>query len=278
MRDPGLHTLSAFGAVIVNSLIFASMAWAGMTDDAEQKNPEPPIIAVTLAALPKKGIERKPDALPRIIKAAEAPEPEADAINLARKKAEQEEQVKKKKLEAKRKRELAEEKRRLDENERKLAQKRKAKKARKERRDRKRRMAIAMGHIDDRGDEDTPEGFKDGYDIGTNNTLNVAQDAYVSLVSTVLQRQFEVPAVVPADERKRLVAHVHLRLNKRGEVVGEPKLIKRSKNRFFNQAALAAAKRFTKGSTLRIPLPPKSNKPLYRLVLKEGITAKMTAR
>jgi outer membrane biosynthesis protein TonB len=267
--------MSAFSAMIVNSLIFASMAWAGMDDALPDVNPAPPAIAVTLEALPRKGFEKPPEALPRIHNEPEPVAPEVDAINLARKKAEEEEEAKKKKAD-KKKRELANEKRRIeDEKQRKLAQKRKDQR---ERESRRKAMAKSLKKFDSRGDDEDAPGFADGFAEGTSSTLTVAQNAYVSLVSTVLQRQFEIPAVVPVDERKRLEAHVHLRVNTHGKLVGEPKLVKSSKNRFFDQAALATAKRFNKSSALKIPLPPKSNAPLRKLVLTQGITARMKAR
>ncbi len=279
-RDPGLKAASMVGTALINSSLFAGMAWAGLIGHDEVTEPEPPAINVTLMAMPKKGIEKDPKQLVRITQPPPPPEPEADAINLARKKAEEEEEQRKKKEEARIKRETAEKQRRLDEAERKLAEKRKRDEERKARKDRKAAMARAMASVrDPRADEDAPEGFKDGDPGGTSTDPNalLAKSAYVSLVSTVLERQFEVPAVVSASERQRLEAHVHLRIDSRGKLKGEPRLVKRSGNRFFDEAALRAAQRFGPGSELRIPLPPASDANLRKLVLKEGITARMKA-
>lgn len=275
MSDQGLKTFAGISATLMNSLIFAGMAWAGMTDALPEAAPEPDAIAVELHALPRKGVKRDPKAPPRIIKAPEPPAPETDAVNLARKKAEAEEEAKKKK-EEKRKRELAEERRRLeDEKQRKRAEKRRKAKAR---RDRQRAISEALSEFDDpRGDEDSPEGVEDGSPNGTSTSLGNAQHAYISLVSSVLQRQFEVPAVVPAEQRKRLQTHVHIRIDTRGKLKAPPAITKPSGNRFFDQAALRAAKKFDKSSELRIPLPAKGT-PLYTLVMKKGITARMKGR
>lgn len=280
-RDPGLKLISGLATTVINGSIFAGMAFAGLMSHETVENPEPPAVNVELVALPKKGIEKDPKQLVRITQPPPPPEPETDAVNLARKKAEEEEERRKKKEEQRRKRELAEKQRRLEEQERKLAQKRKKEKERKAREDRKRRMEAAMAAVrDPRADEDAPEGFKDGDPMGTSTDPNalLAKSAYVSLVSTVLQRQFEVPAVVSASERARLEAHVHLRIDKRGKLKGKPKLVKRSGNTFFDEAALRTAERFGAGSELRIPLPPASDKTLRTLVLREGITARMKAK
>ncbi|MCA9545626.1 MAG: TonB C-terminal domain-containing protein [Myxococcales bacterium] len=280
-RDPGLRLISGVATTVINGSIFVGMAYAGMLGNDTVENPEPPVINVEILALPKKGIEKDPKQLVRITQPPPPPEPETDAVNLARKKAEEEEEKRKLKEEEKKKRELAEQQRRLEEEERKRAEKQKRDAERKAREDRQKRMNQAMAAVrDPRADEDLPEGFKDGDENGTSTDPNalLAKSAYVSLVSTVLQRQFEVPAVVSASERARLEAHVHLRIDAQGKLKGEPKLVKRSGNKFFDDAALRTAMRFGAGSELRIPLPPAGDKDLRRLVLKEGITARMKAK
>jgi type IV secretory pathway VirB10-like protein len=278
-RDEGLRTFAGAAAVLVNASIFVGMGLASLHDEKPDENPEPPSISVELVALPILGKEKEPDALPRIVQPPPPPEPETDAVNLARKKAEEEEEKKKKKDEEK-KRELADEKKRLAEEEKQIeAEKKKAEQ--KERRDREAAMRRALNNVPDpRADEDSPEGFKDGNRDGTSNdpASLLAKSAYINLLSLVLQRQFEVPATLSEAERKRLEAHVFLKPDDTGKLTAEPKLAKSSGNKFFDDAALRAAKKFGAGTPLKLPLPPASEKDLLKVVLRQGITARMKAQ
>lgn len=281
-RDGALRSFAGVGAFVVNASIFLGMAYAGMRGAPPPPLPELPSVSVELVALPILGKEREPDQLPRIVQPPPPPEPETDAVNLARKKAEEEEEVKKKKQEEeKKKRELAEEKRRLEEQERKLAEKKKKEEETKQRKARDQAMRRALNRVADvRADEDSPEGFAQGDALGTSSDPRslLAKNAYANLLSTVLQRQFEVPATLSPADRRRLEAHVHLRIAESGKLIGEPRLAKPSGNRFFDEAALRAAKKFGPGSDLKLPLPPASEKQLRRLVLKDGVTARMNAK
>lgn len=278
-RDEGLRTLSGAVALLVNASIFVGMGLASLHDEEPEKNPEPPSISVELVALPILGKEKEPDALPRIVQPPPPPEPETDAVNLARKKAEEEEEQKKKKAEEK-KRELADEKKRLDEEEKKIEAEKK-KQEQKERKDREKAMRRALNNVPDpRADEDSPEGFKNGDANGSSNdpASLLAKSAYINLLSLVLQRQFEVPATLSEGERKRLEAHVFLKLDETGKLTADPTLAKPSGNKFFDDAALRAAKKFGAGTPLKLPVPPASEKDLRKLVLRSGITARMKAQ
>lgn len=278
-RDDGLRFFSGAAALVLNASIFVGMGYASLHDEAPPPQPEPPSISVELVALPMAGKERPPDELPRIVQPPPPPEPETDAVNLARQKAEEEEE-KKKVEEEKKKRELADEKRRLDEEEKKLAAEQKKLEVA-ERKAREKRMREALRKVNDpRADEDSPDGLADGDPQGTSTDPNslLAKSAYVNLLSLVLQRQFEVPAVLSSAERKRLEAHVFLKIDETGKLIAEPRLAKPSGNKFFDDAAMRAAQKFGAGTPLKLPLPPTSEKDLRKLVLREGITARMKAQ
>ncbi len=193
-----------------------------------------------------------------------APEPAVgeEVVNLARKKATEEEEEAVRKAEEARKK--AEEK----------ARKRAEKKER-EARERQARMARAMGAVlDPRADmEDAPIGVPDGYVYGTSTDPNALsnQSAYVSLVSLQIQRQLKVPSVLSPEERRRLQVEVHFFLDANGKVKGDPKLMKSSGNRFLDDAALRAVRVFGKEGELSLGLPKQAS--LKKWVLKEGIRA-----
>lgn len=262
----GEQLLAAVGTTLINVALLVGMALAGIVR-AEAAPEEPQYVPFDIVELPKLGKEPEKNALPRIVKPPPPPPPDSDVASLSREKEEQALE------EAKKKREQEEEKRRLDEEE-----KERRKQARKEKRDRKKAMDRALSNLDDpRADEDTPDGLKDGLKDGTTTDPNYAKNrnAYISLVSTILQRQFQVPATIPEDERKRLKASVFFKLDETGKVVGSPRIAKSSRNAQFDGAVLATARKFGPGTQFKILLPPAAQRELRRTVLKKGITAIM---
>jgi len=281
MKDLSLKVTASLCTGLINASIFVGMAWAGFIDEPPKENPEPPTFHwVDVAPVVRKGEIKKKNTLPRITKAPEAPPPEADRASISRE-IEEEEERKKEELERemKRKRELAEQRHR-DEEAQRLKEERKRKREERKALERKRAMARAIAEVDKRADEeDNPGGAPDGFEYGTSTDPSATRHrmAYISRVSLMLQRQFEVPSTIPAELRKELKAKVHFKINQDGRLKGAPRLIKGSGNRFFDQAALRAVRKFGAGSQLRIPLPEKRHKGLRRYLLKEGITAVMQA-
>lgn len=278
-EDTGLQAAASASALVINGLIFAGMVWAGFATEIAQENPEPPNIAVELAELPRLGKEPEPNALPRIVQPPAPPPPETDTASLSREIEEAEEEKKKAEEEEKKQRELAEEKKRLEEEQRKKEELEERKRERKEARERKRAMQDALRNLDDpRADDEDAPGLKDGVRDGTSTDPNSLynKQVYLSLVKTMLQRQFKVPANIPADERGRLKAGVQLYIDADGKLKGEPKLTRPSGNKFFDDAALAAVRRFGPGSALKLPLP--KDAALRKTVLKTGISATMEGK
>ncbi len=271
-RDGSDRVFSSAFAVGINALIFCAMALAGIAAEGPS---EPEVVMAAMVELPRLG-DRAPDpkALPRIVKPPAPPPPETDAVSLSREK--EEELEKKRKEDEKKKRQLAEEKRRL-ELKRKRAEERRKERA--EQRKRKRLMAEALKNIDDpRADDEDAPGFKDGHRSGRSTDPNTLRNraVYASLVSAVLQRQFEVPATIPSEVRGSLKVEVSFRVNRSGKVVGSPKVTRSSGNKFFDQAALRTVRRFSAGSRLRIPLP--TDKKLKATILRDGIRARMKGK
>jgi TonB family protein len=274
------EVLSIVSAVLVNALIFTSMAFASFTDDMPRPlKPEYDAIDVTPVELPKLGVKPPPKQLPRIKEEAPPPPPETDTASLSRQKKEKEELEKKKKEEEKKQRELAEKKRRDEEKRKKDIEREKEK----ERKARKKRMRDAMRKIknrDKRADEDSPDGFEDGDRDGNSTDPNARRNkaTYINRVIAAIQRQFEIPTVIPPNQRNKLKAKVKFKFDKGGKLVGAPRLAKSSGNRLFDQAALRALKKFAPGAPGRIPVPPHSLPSLRRSVLGTGLTLWMSGK
>lgn len=258
----GEQLIAALVTALVNIFLFLGMAAASFVR-AEAAPDEPEYVPVELMELPKFGKEPDPKALPRIVAAPVAPPPDTDVASISREKKEQALE------EEKKKRELAEEKKREEAEERD-----RKKQERKEARDRKRAMARALRDMnDERADEDTPDGFKEGLRDGTSTNPNFRNDldAFVSYVSGLLTANCDVPATVSPEERKRLKVTVFFKLGKDGKLNGAPQISRSSGNRQFDNAALAAVRKFGPGTDLRI-VPPR-DRDVRGHVLKKGIKA-----
>ncbi len=263
--DLGLQVVSSATAVVINGLIVAGMLLAGLSRPGEEPNPEPPALMVSVEELPRLGKEPEPEALPRIVQPPPPAPPETDTASLSR---EIEEQEEKKREDEKKERALAEEKKRDEEK----LEKEELARQRKEARERKKAMQDALDHLKDpRADDEDAPGFAEGDRHGTSSDPNSLynKQVYLSQIKLLLQRAFVVPANIPADERKRLKATVQFNIDDAGKVKGTPRLARPSGNHFFDEAALAAVRKFSVGSALKLPLPKDDN--LRRAVLKDGL-------
>lgn len=272
--------LSVVSAVLVNALIFTSMAFASFTGDSAPRPVVPQFDAVdiTPVELPKLGEKKPENQLPRIKEEAPPPPPETDMARLSREKKKQEELEKKK--EEKKQRELAKKKRRDEEKRKKEIERQKKED---ERKARKKRMRDAMRKIknrDKRADEDSPDGFADGDRDGNSTDPNARRNkaTYINRVIAAIQRQFEIPTVIPPNRRNQLKAKVQFKFDKNGKLTSAPRLAKSSGNRLFDQAALRALKKFAPGASGRIPVPPHSLPKLRRSVLGNGLTLWMSGK
>lgn len=274
-RDTGLQTVSTLVALVINGLIFAGMALAGLIGTFEPP-PELDAVAVDLLELPKLGVQ-PPDekALPRIVQPAPPP-PETEAeVSLSREKKE-EELEKKKEEERLEKERLAAEIRKKEEEDRKREEEDRRRREEDERKRKKAMQAALDRAIDRRADNEDAPGFEEGVQGGASLDPESLKNklVYLKRVEIALSSQLQVPSVIPADTLKRLKATVSFKIDKDGKVKGEPKLTKSSGNSFFDDAALAAVRKFGPGSQLRIPLPIDDDK-LTRQVLRQGLQPTM---
>lgn len=275
-RDIGLQAVSTVTAFAVNGVIFAGMALAGLIGD-DGPPPELPSVAVELLELPKLG-QKPPDptALPRIQEPKPPPPPPAEETSLSR---ELEEELERKKEEEERvKRE--EERKRKQEMERQRLEDEKRRREEAEARRRKRAMEAALNKATDpRADDEDAPGFENGVREGTSTNPESLRNklVYLSRVEAALRSQFEVPSLVSKDLLERLEATVRFKIDKNGKVVGEPRLVKRSGNKLFDDAAMTAVRKFGPGSQLRIPLPL-GDEDLKKIVLREGLRPTMHGR
>lgn len=273
-RDTGLKTASTVVACTVNGLIFTGMAMAGLIGEVAPP-PELPNVHATLVELPKLGSKPPdPKALPRIVEPAPPPPPTDEEISLSREKEEElerereEKQKELERIEAERKKQEEEEQKRkeLEEKRRREEDERRRKKA----------MEQALNRATDpRADDEDAPGFEEGSAMGNSLDPNSVRNKqlYIARLMVALKSQFEVPSVIPDDVRKRLKATVSFKINAQGKVIGEPRLVKTSGNKFFDDAALNTVRKFGPGSALRIPLP--TDEQLKKTILRQGLQPDM---
>ena len=107
------------------------------------------------------------------------------------------------------------------------------------------------------------------------NTRRRNQIIHQNLVATVVRKKFEVPEAIPADAQGQLNADVQFRFDEDGKLVGQPRLVRSSGNKLFDDAALATLRKFAPGTPARIPVPPAHTGDLRKSVLKNGLTLTM---
>lgn len=313
VEDARNKWISLAATVVTNGVIFTAMSLAGMSGEnlklgektIEMVDVDLSDIDWDLVGIPKLGVQRDEHQLPRIVSAPTQPQevapiteeditakpsvdegpedpnakdlqavptaPDDSEVNLARTKAQaDEEESVRKAEEAKKAKAAAEKAKKEEERKRKAAEKA----------ERQKRMMAAIGTVaDPRADvEDAPIGVPNGSAYGTSTDPNAMsnQSAYISLVSLQLQRQLKVPSVLSPEERKKLQVEVQFFLDANGKVKGTPKVTKSSGNRFLDDAALSAVRRFGPDSDLAMALPSQAG--LKKWVLKEGIRAIVKAR
>ena len=273
-RDRTFQVASTIASVVVNICVFGGMAAASMIEpDTDVIGPprEPPIEVDLVARL---GTPPDPKLLPRKPAApAPPPPPPKEVIHTGAR----EEEIKKELLEKKKRddeREL--ERMRRDELERRRREDEERRHKEDAAKQRKEAIASALASVDNI-DEDAP-GRLDGDAHGNSADERAVLDSYAARVSNALQRQFQVPSIIPDELRKRLKARVKIRINDEGKLMGDLVWITKSGNEHFDAAVLRAVKKFETSGPARIPLPPLTAKDLRREVLRGGIAATLVGR
>lgn len=265
-RDPGPQAI-AFGATLaLHTIVAAGVLW-GTIREAPAVVVEPPIEFVW-TELPKLGEERDPKLLERIV---QAPQPEATTapVNLNQQREEEptppevkkpdevEKQVEQPDPEAEKKR-LADEKKKRD-----------------------RDMAKAVAQFDERADEDSPEGLRDGFAEGTSTRAAQLREEsiWAAQVAAKIQEQLQRPAAISPGECRKLATLIPIKLTAAGKVSNEPVIQRGSGNQFFDDAAVRALRYFTDDGRGTLPLPRADRLPKLReAVQRQGVPVNLECK
>ncbi|MBO4712113.1 TonB family protein [bacterium] len=119
--------------------------------------------------------------------------------------------------------------------------------------------------------EETKEGAKDGVDDGdvTDPALALKANMYARQVSKKIKENWNIPSIISADERKKLITRIYFKITYSGEVY-DIKIKSSSGNSVYDSSVIEAVKK-----TGRLPLPDDKN--LKKLVLKEGFECPFTS-
>ncbi|MFN3202901.1 MAG: energy transducer TonB [Bradymonadia bacterium] len=271
--DTGLNLAGILASALVNVGLFAGMAYAGMSDEANP--PEPTMDVTWVEMVPKYAPEpevKPKTALPDIIKKAPAPPPPVD--NVIKTGEREEEKRKKAEEEKKRLEEIAAAEAREREKEREKQKQRERAEKRKRDRQRKEDLKKKTDNIwdsldkDDRGVEDSPkQGRKDGLVGGNSNTGQVTEkQRYIARVNRIVGRQLKIPPI-PREDRKKVV-RVKFAIDADGKT-SNPRVIKSSGNKSCDSAFVAAVRRFGEDAPNSIVLP--TEEWLKKDVLRRGM-------
>ena len=255
-RSKPLHTmredaLAAVFSITVNLLLFSGFVAMGYQGE-ETQEPLEDVQWVSLTALG----ENMPKALPRIVAPDEAPEPSSKAISVSRVKEEQKPKEKKEKKVEKKK---------------KKTPKKKIKKRKPKKRKPKKGTLASLFARDERADRGKRRGDARGHASGTSSQWQNSTEMtiYLNRVSTLIQRRVRIPATLSRNQLKRLSTTLFIRINSKGKIIGKPKWIKRSGNKFYDNASLRALNPFSSDQGVAKLILPRDKK-LRKTVLKKG--------
>lgn len=119
--------------------------------------------------------------------------------------------------------------------------------------------------------EETKEGAKDGVDDGdvTDPALALKANMYARLISKRIKENWNIPSIISAEERKKLMTKIYFKITFSGEVY-DIKIQSSSGNSVYDSSVIEAVKK-----TGKLPLPDDKN--LKKLVLKEGFECPFTS-
>ena len=241
-------------------IVFASGLWFAESHKIE--------FEFVQAKLVKLGEERDKKLLPRITQPKPAPKSE--------KKDEKTEPKKEEKAEVKKKPEGKENSLKPKE-EPKAAEKKKPEEAPKEEKKKPSSLdELLAGDVmekikRDARAEESKEGAKDGVEDGdvTDPALALKANMYARQVSKKIKENWNIPSIISADERKKLMTRIYFKITFSGEVY-DIKIKSSSGNPVYDSSVIEAVKK-----TGKLPLPDDKN--LKKLVLKEGFECPFTS-
>ena len=119
--------------------------------------------------------------------------------------------------------------------------------------------------------EESKEGAKDGVEDGdvTDPALALKANMYARQVSKKIKENWNIPSIISADERKKLMTRVYFKITYSGDVY-DIKIKESSGNSVYDSSVIEAVKK-----TGKLPLPDDKN--LKKLVLKEGFECPFTS-
>lgn len=119
--------------------------------------------------------------------------------------------------------------------------------------------------------EESKEGAKDGVEDGdvTDPALALKANMYARQVSKKIKENWNIPSIISADERKKLMTKVYFKITYSGDVY-DIKIKASSGNSVYDSSVIEAVKK-----TGKLPLPDDKN--LKKLVLKEGFECPFTS-
>ncbi|MBM4290488.1 MAG: TonB C-terminal domain-containing protein [Deltaproteobacteria bacterium] len=255
--------LSGVGVSLLGNALACWVLFGGSLLGLEEA--PPPSEAVEWVALTALGEPPPPQAVPRIVAPPPPPPPSADAVSLSREVTPEPKKPEPKPPEPKKPEPTPEPKRP------------EPKKPEPKKPDLK-KPKVTLDSLfgpskdDPRADRGPRRGDARGHAEGTSTQWQGDREMslYVSRVSALIQRQFTPPATISKRDLERLTAHIYIKLNAKGKVVGTPRWVTKSGNGFFDEAAMRAMERFMESGPARLSLPEEA--PMKRAVLSQGLT------
>ena len=256
--SPQQHVIGASVSLGIHGLLFICFLYASHSS----QEPDQPLEEVQWVSLTALGEELPPQSVPRIVAPPPPPPPEDHAVSISR-------QIKKdppkKKKKKKKKKDPPKKKKRKAKVRPKKRQKKPPKKV---------SMNDLFGQPDERADRGPRAGHKKGSALGTSLTLSEKTELgeYVGRVRRSIDRNLTYPASISASVRKKLSIHIFVRLNKKRQIKGQPRIKKKSGNSFFDQAVLKTIDLFSEQGSKRFPIPPAT---ISKYVFKKGFLIKI---
>ncbi len=119
--------------------------------------------------------------------------------------------------------------------------------------------------------EESKEGAKDGVEDGdvTDPALALKANMYARQISRKIKENWNIPSIISADERKKLMTKIYFKITFGGEVY-DIKIRNSSGKSVYDSSVIEAVRK-----TAKLPLPEDKN--LKKLVLKEGFECPFTS-
>lgn len=219
---------------------------------------EPPLEDIQWVALTALGEPPPPNAVPRIVAPPPPPPPEAEEISLSRTLEPVKEKIEKEKPKTEPK---TQKKTKTPDQKRATPKKQKDVTL----------NSLFGDHSDVRADRGPRKGDRRGHQEGTSSQFQESREMsiYVSTVSRTINRRLKLPNTISPRQLKKLKAEIYIKLGSNRKIKGSPTWVKRSGNRFFDEAAMKAVMAFSIDQDGKLPLPKEPE--IKRHVFQKGL-------